>query len=86
MDEDAWERICLRCGQCCFEKWIGEDGRVCHTRIPCRHLDVVSRQCRVYHKRLEVGEGCIKLTADVVRQVSWLPHDCAYRRALDRCE
>ncbi len=76
-----WEDLCRRCGQCCFEKWIDEDGRIHHTRIPCRHLDIVSRECRVYHKRFDVGEGCVKLTPEVVRSVSWLPDDCAYRGA-----
>jgi uncharacterized cysteine cluster protein YcgN (CxxCxxCC family) len=32
----------------------------------------------VYHKRFDVGEGCIKLTPEVVEVVQWLPADCAY--------
>lgn len=73
-----WEDICNRCGQCCFEKWIGDDGTIHPTRIPCRFLDVVNRQCKVYHKRFDVDEGCVKLTADLVSSVNWLPEDCAY--------
>lgn len=81
---DSWENICNRCGLCCFEKTVDQYGRLQTTRVPCRHLDVVSRMCRVYHKRLEVGEGCVKLTPEIVRQVDWLPESCAYRENPER--
>jgi uncharacterized cysteine cluster protein YcgN (CxxCxxCC family) len=73
-----WESLCRRCGQCCFEKWIDSGGRVRHTGVPCRHLDAVSRECRVYSKRLDVGEGCVRLTPENVLTLGWLPADCAY--------
>ncbi|MEZ4600555.1 MAG: hypothetical protein R2940_12275 [Syntrophotaleaceae bacterium] len=75
---DDWEAICNRCGQCCFEKWVEGDGVVHVTPIACRYLDIVSRECKVYHKRFEVGERCMKLTPELVRSVNWLPPDCAY--------
>ena len=75
-----WEALCKRCGQCCFEKWVEGDGTIHPTAIPCRYLDVISRQCKVYHKRLEVGEGCIRLTPEIVEIVQWLPADCGYVR------
>lgn len=78
---EEWEALCRRCGLCCFEKWVDEKGRIHPTSIACRYLDVVSRECKVYHKRLEVGEGCVRLTPEVVRTVRWLPESCAY---LDR--
>ena len=81
---DSWENTCKRCGLCCFEKSIDQRGRLQVTRVPCRHLDIVSRKCRVYHKRMEVGEGCVKLTPDIVRQVDWLPESCAYRENPER--
>mgnify|MGYP001829099897 CR=1 FL=1 len=81
---DGWEETCKRCGLCCFEKSADRSGRLQITRVPCRHLDIVSRECRVYHKRLEVGEGCVKLTPDIVRQVDWLPESCAYREYTER--
>ena len=74
-----WEAICRKCGQCCFEKWIDLKGVVHHTKVACRHLDIVTRECRVYGKRFTVGEGCVRLTPDVVRSVNWLPPDCGYR-------
>ncbi|KIH75800.1 hypothetical protein SAMN05660860_02937 [Geoalkalibacter ferrihydriticus] len=77
MTEDQWENLCRRCGLCCFEKYI-DGNRVIHTPIACRHLDIVTRECRVYDKRFSVGEGCVQLTPEVVGQVKWLPDDCAY--------
>lgn len=74
-----WEKLCRRCGQCCFEKWVDGDGTIYPTRVACQHLDVVTRLCRVYPKRFEVGEGCIRLTPEVVATVQWLPEDCGYR-------
>ncbi len=74
-----WEDICRRCGLCCFEKSVDLKGQFRTTRIPCRHLDITTRECRVYHKRLAVGEGCVKLTPEIIRQADWLPADCAYR-------
>ena len=77
-----WERLCRRCGECCFEKWVEEDGTIRPTRIACRHLDITSRLCRVYHKRFDVGEGCLQLTPTVVARLSWLPETCGYRQWL----
>lgn len=78
--DDSWEALCQRCGQCCFEKWVDGDGTIFPTSIACRFLDIHTRECRVYHKRFEVGEGCVRLTPEVVASVRWLPPDCAYAR------
>lgn len=80
----TWEESCHRCGLCCFEKSVDLKGRFVTTKTPCRHLDIISRECRVYEKRLDVGEGCVKLTPDIVRKADWLPADCAYRSTLER--
>jgi uncharacterized cysteine cluster protein YcgN (CxxCxxCC family) len=79
-----WEDVCNRCGLCCFEKSVDLKGRFFTTRVPCRHLDIVTRECRVYQKRLDVGEGCIKLTPRIVRKADWLPAGCAYREISER--
>jgi len=84
MTDEAWEALCKRCGRCCFEKWIEEDGTVVETTTPCRFLDVATRRCKVYHKRFETGEDCIKLTPEVVRGAFWLPRECGYVEWLDR--
>ena len=78
MKEQKWEAICKRCGQCCFNKIIEDDGTVYATPIPCRYFDIINRTCKVYHKRFETGEECVKLTPELVRDAIWLPQDCAY--------
>lgn len=76
---ENWDALCRRCGLCCFEKTVDHRGRFRTTRTPCRHLDIVSRECRVYAKRFEVGEGCVQLTPELVARADWLPDTCAYR-------
>ena len=84
--EQEWEAICQRCGQCCFNKIIEDDGTVYATPIPCRFFDIIDRTCKVYHKRFETGEECIKLTPELVRNAIWLPHDCAYVRQIRKAD
>ena len=79
MDQN-WEDICQRCGECCFEKKIDQQGIVHTTSIPCRFLDIHTRNCRIYHQRFQAEEDCIKLTADILPELDWLPKNCAYRK------
>ncbi len=81
-DTGDWETICKQCGLCCFEKIEEEDGTIFHTAIPCRYLDVVSRECRIYERRFEINPECIKLTEKLVRELRWLHDKCGYRQAL----
>jgi len=74
----AWDNICKQCGRCCFEKIIEEDGTIVETEIACRYLDVVTRRCKVYHKRFDVDEDCVQLTPELVSSVEWLPKSCGY--------
>lgn len=80
-DLDDWEARCKRCGECCFEKWIDGDGTIYPTGVACRFLDIVTRECKVYHKRLEVDESCILLTPETVAALRWLPPTCGYRES-----
>ncbi len=79
---DKWETICKQCGLCCFEKIEDQDGTIFHTSIPCRYLDVVSRECNIYERRFEINPDCIKLTEELVRRLRWLHDTCGYRQAL----
>ena len=80
----TWEDLCRRCGQCCFEKLIEENGTIFYTATACRFLDPVSRECKVYHKRTNVDEDCMQLTPEVVKSICWLPADCGYVKYLKR--
>lgn len=81
IDDTAWDSLCNRCGQCCFEKIENERGTIFYTQTPCRYLDVVSRQCKVYDRRATINPACIKLTPELLQQLRWLHPDCGYRRA-----
>ncbi len=78
----VWESLCERCGLCCFEKIEDESGTIFFTRTPCRYLDVVTRECRVYERRFEINPECVKLTPELVGQLRWLHDGCAYRKTL----
>ena len=78
-DMQQWEDLCLRCGECCFEKKIDRKGAILTTKIPCRFLDIHTRDCRIYHQRLQAEEDCIKLSPENLAELDWLPENCAYR-------
>ena len=80
--EQKWESTCSRCGLCCFEKIEDESGTIFFTATPCRYLDPVSRDCKIYERRFEINPDCVKLTEELVRSIPWLHDDCAYRRTL----
>lgn len=75
MDRD-WEKICQRCGRCCYEK-IEFEGEIYYTDEPCQYLDLKTHLCRVYPQRCMVRPGCVALTPELVRQ-GLLPADCPY--------
>ena len=79
---ENWENICRQCGLCCFEKIEDEDGSIFFTTTPCRYLDVVSRECLIYERRFEINPDCVKLTENMVRELTWLHDDCGYMQAL----
>lgn len=80
--QEDWEKLCNRCGLCCFEKIEDESGAIFFTSTPCRYLDVVTRECRIYQRRFEIYPECVKLTEEMVRELNWLHDDCGYRQAL----
>jgi hypothetical protein len=48
---------------------------------PCRYLDVETRQCKIYDNRFAINPECVKLTAELVSTLRWLPRDCGYVEA-----
>ncbi len=78
MDQEEWESICTKCGKCCYEKLDLGAGLIRYTDEPCAHLDTETGLCKVYDTRHEVQPDCIRLTEELVRNLHWLPEDCAY--------
>jgi uncharacterized cysteine cluster protein YcgN (CxxCxxCC family) len=81
MTKPEWESLCDGCGRCCLHKLEDQDtGRVHYTDVACRLLDLGSCQCSNYPQRLEEVPDCVVLDPDDLKNLSWMPATCAYRR------
>ncbi len=76
MDNAQWENMCQRCGRCCYEK-IDHGGKIYVTDIPCNHLNLQTKECRIYAQRCQRQNGCVALTAEIIA-LGVLPVDCPY--------
>jgi uncharacterized cysteine cluster protein YcgN (CxxCxxCC family) len=75
-----WESLCDGCGKCCLHKVEDEDtGRIYGTNVACKLLDTHGCRCTAYRERKGIVPDCVRLTADLVGKLSWLPSTCAYR-------
>ena len=81
MSSDEWESLCDGCGRCCVLKFEDErTGEIHPTSIACRLLDLETCRCTNYSRRHFLVPECQHLDAAKVRQYSYLPNSCAYRR------
>lgn len=78
---DEWERICERCGRCCYEKYAYR-GKVFYSKTPCPHLDTKTQLCTIYHQRAKLHPECVQLTPELVR-AGILPDDCPYVKLIN---
>ncbi len=80
LDRGDWEALCDGCGKCCLHKIEDElSGEVHPTNVACKLLDRHSGRCSSYRGRHAFVPDCIRLTADEVGKLGWLPATCAYR-------
>ena len=81
MSRQEWESLCDGCAQCCVVKLEDDDsGRVYYTDIVCQLLDQEKCRCGDYQNRCTRVPDCVQLTPGNLRQLHWMPYDCAYRR------
>ncbi len=76
MNDEAWEKVCERCGRCCYEK-VDFQGKIYYTQVPCEYLDLQTCLCKVYPDRARQRPGCVPLTPELVKR-GYLPADCPY--------
>jgi uncharacterized protein len=81
-----WEAICLRCGQCCYEKNVRGLSVVTDYKRPCAFLDTRTHLCTVYDERFTACPNCRKMTVRHALFVRWLPERCGYVRHFRRRE
>jgi len=80
LSRPEWEALCDGCGKCCLHKLEDEDSGLIHpTNIACKLLDLRSCRCSSYRARRAFVPDCVRLTADAVDRLGWLPSTCAYR-------
>lgn len=81
MTHTEWESLCDGCGRCCLHRVADrEDGEVFHTDVACALLDCEACRCGDYANRLRRFPLCLALTPGQVRELTWLPPTCAYKR------
>lgn len=84
MTADEWESLCDGCGKCCLEKLEDHDtGKISHTNVACRLLNVHTCRCTRYEHRRQFVSDCVNLTPANVADLGWLPSTCAYRLLAD---
>ncbi len=80
MSEAEWESLCDGCGKCCLISLEDEDtGALYLTDVSCNLFDGHACGCGDYANRKARVPDCVKLTAQNVPELDWLPATCAYR-------
>jgi uncharacterized cysteine cluster protein YcgN (CxxCxxCC family) len=80
LSRQEWEALCDGCGKCCLHKLEDSDtGEVHATNVACKLLDTHSARCTNYRGRRAFVPDCIRLSANNVARMGWLPKTCAYR-------
>ena len=84
LTQSEWEALCDGCGQCCLLKLHDDDTQeVAVLNVACRLLDTHSCQCSDYENRFDSVPDCTQLTPERIKEFTWLPHSCAYRRVAE---
>jgi len=80
MSSAEWESLCDRCGKCCLVVLEDADTGAYHeTDVACRLYDPKTRRCTDYARRHARVPDCVRLSADAVAALKWMPATCAYR-------
>jgi len=80
LNREEWEALCDGCGKCCLHKLEDDStGKLYPTNVACRLLDRTSCRCSNYKLRRVFVPDCVRLDAERLAGIDWLPATCAYR-------
>ena len=80
MSDQQWESLCDRCGKCCLNRLVNDEGEYFYTTVVCPLMDLKSGCCTQYANRTRLKPSCWKVTPDNIQEISeWMPSTCAYR-------
>jgi uncharacterized cysteine cluster protein YcgN (CxxCxxCC family) len=83
MTGEEWEAICVRCGKCCYYKYLIEETDELEYGDVCEFLDEETKLCTCYETRSVEKPDCLKLTPQNIEENAWwLPEECAYLKKL----
>lgn len=75
-----WEALCDGCGKCCLIRLEDEDtGKFYDTDLHCKLFDSGNCNCSDYENRQKFVPDCVRLDAQNIYDLPWLPKTCAYR-------
>lgn len=84
MSETQWESLCDGCGRCCLIKLQDEEtDEIFTSDVHCRLFNSDACRCNNYAQRFDLVSDCVKITAQNIPQLSWMPSTCAYRRIFE---
>ncbi|TFH06194.1 MAG: hypothetical protein E4H09_00755 [Spirochaetales bacterium] len=76
--DPAWERLCVQCGLCCYERQEVAGGVKVMLNRPCPHLNIDKGKCTVYERRFKVGALCRKVNLFHALFGRRMPLTCGY--------
>jgi uncharacterized cysteine cluster protein YcgN (CxxCxxCC family) len=80
LNREEWEALCDGCGKCCLHKLEDEEtGVLTPTNVACTLLDRHACRCSNYKLRRVFVPDCVRLDAQKLKEIDWLPSTCAYR-------
>lgn len=60
-----------------------DSGDIYLTRLSCSMLHVRTCRCSDYKNRFKKMPDCIEVTVEKLKELSWLPMSCGYRRVAE---
>lgn len=75
---EEWESLCDGCGKCCLVT-LEDETAIHYTQVACEFFNPEHCSCTQYRERQTKKPNCVKVTADNIDSLYWLPDSCAYR-------